>query len=39
MLKLVATGSNLLVLCLLGVWVVGDIDFDVKYSHIGSVRL
>ena len=37
MLKFVATCSNLLVLCLLGVWVVGGIDSDVKYNHIGSV--
>jgi hypothetical protein len=34
MLKFVATGSNLLVLCLLGVWVVGGIDFDVKYAMV-----
>jgi len=35
--ELVATYSNLLVLCLLGVWVMGGIDFDVNCSQIGSV--
>jgi hypothetical protein len=37
MLKTVAICSNLLVLILLSVWVVGSIDFDVNYIHIGSV--
>jgi hypothetical protein len=37
MLKTVAICSDLLVLILLWVWVVGGIDFDVNYSHIGSV--
>ena len=37
MLKCVVTCYNLLVLCLLGVWVVNGIDFDVDYSHIGSI--
>ena len=39
MLCYVVTCSNLLVLCLLGVWVVDGIEFDVhvEYSHIGSV--
>ena len=37
MLKTVAICSNLLVLILLGVWVVGGIEFDVNYSHIGPV--
>ena len=39
MLKTVAICSNLLVLILLWVWVVGGtgIEFDVNYSNIGSV--
>ena len=37
MLKSVAICSNLLVLILLGVWVVGGIESDVNYSHIGFV--
>ena len=37
MLKTVAICSNLLVLILLWVWVVGGIEFDVNYSHIGPV--
>ena len=37
MLNTVAICSNLLVLILLWVWVVGGIEFDVNYSHIGPV--
>ena len=33
MLKRVAICSNLLVLCLLGVCVMGGIEFDVQYSY------
>ena len=37
MLKIVAICSNLLVRILLGVWLVGGIEFDVTHSHIGPI--